>query len=49
MSDAALETVFDHFYGRRQRDLVALSAGLDPDVVHQGVIPDLVCIPPPGR
>jgi RimJ/RimL family protein N-acetyltransferase len=43
MSDAALETVFDHFYARRQRDLEALSAGLDPDVVHQGVMPELVC------
>lgn len=43
MSDAALEIVFDHFYARRQRDLEALSAGLDPDVVHQGVMPELVC------
>lgn len=43
MSDVALETVFDHFYARRQRDLDALTAGLDPDVVHQGVLPDLVC------
>jgi hypothetical protein len=43
MSDAALETVFDHFYARRHRDLDALRAGLDPDVVHQGVLPDLVC------
>lgn len=43
MSDAAMETVFDHFYARRQRDLDALTAGLDPDVVHQGVMPELVC------
>jgi hypothetical protein len=43
MSDAALETVFDHFYARRNRDLEALTAGLDPGVVHQGVMPELVC------
>jgi ketosteroid isomerase-like protein len=43
MSDAALEVVFDHFYARRQRDIAALTDGLDPDVVHQGVLPKLVC------
>jgi hypothetical protein len=43
MSDAALQTVFDHLYARRQRDLDALAAGLDPEVVHQGVVPSLVC------
>jgi hypothetical protein len=43
MSDAAMETVFDHFHARRRRDLGALAAGLDPDVVHQGVLPELVC------
>jgi ketosteroid isomerase-like protein len=43
MSDAALEIVFDHFYARRQRDIAALIPGLDPDVVHQGVLPSLVC------
>jgi ketosteroid isomerase-like protein len=43
MSDAAMEAVFDHFHARRRRDLVAIEAGLDPDVVHQGVLPDLVC------
>jgi SnoaL-like domain len=43
MSDAALETVFDHIYARRQRDIDALSAGLDPDVIHQGLMPELVC------
>jgi hypothetical protein len=43
MSDAALEVVFDHLYARRTRDLDALAAGLDPDVVHQGVLPSLVC------
>jgi hypothetical protein len=43
MGDEALETVFDHFYARRQRDLDAIRAGLDPEVVHQGVMPDLVC------
>jgi ketosteroid isomerase-like protein len=43
MSDAAMETVFDHFHARRRDDLVALAAGLAPDVVHQGVRPELVC------
>jgi ketosteroid isomerase-like protein len=43
MSDAALEIVFDHFYARRQRDITELADGLDPDVVHQGVLPNLVC------
>lgn len=37
MSDAALEIVFDHFYARRRRDIAALTDGLDPEVVHQGV------------
>lgn len=43
MSDAALEIVFDHFYARRRRDIDAVTAGLDPDVVHQGVVSSLVC------
>jgi ketosteroid isomerase-like protein len=43
MSDAALEIVFDHFHARRRRDIAAVSDGLDPDVVHQGVLPSLVC------
>jgi hypothetical protein len=43
MTDAALEVVFDHLHARRMRDLDALAKGLDPDVVHQGVLPSLVC------
>jgi hypothetical protein len=43
MSDAALTTVFDHFAARRHRNLDAIRAGLDPDVIHQGVVPSLVC------
>ena len=43
MSDAALATVFDHFAARRHRNIEAIRAGLDPDVVHQGVLPELVC------
>ena len=43
MSDASMETVFDHFNARRRNDLEAIAAGLDPDVVHQGVMPELVC------
>jgi ketosteroid isomerase-like protein len=38
-----MEVVFDHFHARRRRDLDAITAGLDPDVVHQGVMPELVC------
>jgi SnoaL-like domain len=43
MTDAALEVVFDHLYARRMRDLDTLTTGLDPGVVHQGVLPSLVC------
>ncbi len=43
MTDAPLEVVFDHLYARRMRDLDALARGLDADVVHQGVLPSLVC------
>jgi ketosteroid isomerase-like protein len=43
MSDAAMETVFDHFHARRRHDLDAVTASLDPDVIHQGVLPELVC------
>jgi ketosteroid isomerase-like protein len=43
MSDEAMEIVFDHFHARRRRDADALAAGLDPEVVHQGVRPELVC------
>jgi hypothetical protein len=43
MSDAAMTAVFDHFHARRRQDLDAIAAGLDPDVVHEGVRPELVC------
>jgi ketosteroid isomerase-like protein len=43
MSDAALQVVFDHLHARRRRDSDAVEASLDPDVVHQGVLPKLVC------
>lgn len=43
MSDASMETVFDHFHARRRHDLGAIVAGLDPEVIHQGVMPELVC------
>ena len=42
-ADAALTVVFDHLYARRARDLDAVARGLDPDVVHQGVLASLVC------
>ena len=43
MSDEAMETVFDHFHARRRGDMEAVAAGLDPGVIHQGVLPSLVC------
>jgi ketosteroid isomerase-like protein len=43
MSDEAMETVFDHFHARRRGDMDAVAPSLDPDIVHQGVFPDLVC------
>jgi hypothetical protein len=43
MSDATLQVVFDHLHARRMRDAGAIEASLDPGVVHQGVIPSLVC------
>ena len=43
MSDLAMETVFDHFHARRRGDIDAVAAGLDADVVHQGVHSELLC------
>jgi ketosteroid isomerase-like protein len=43
MPQANLEVVFDHLYARRSHDLARLESQFDPDVVHQGVLPELVC------
>ena len=43
MTQANLELVFDHLYARRSRDLARLESQLDPNVVHHGVLPELVC------
>jgi len=43
MTHANLEVVFDHLNARRSRDLALLTSQLDPDVVHQGVLPELLC------
>jgi hypothetical protein len=43
MGTRELEVVFDHLYARLQRNADALASGLDPEVVHQGVVPSLVC------
>lgn len=43
MTEANLDVVFDHLNARRSRDLARLESQLDPDVVHQGVLPELVC------
>ena len=38
-----LELIFDHLNARRSRDLARLESQFDPSVVHQGVLPELVC------
>ena len=38
-----LELVFVHLNARRTHDLARLSDQLDPEVVHQGVLPELIC------
>jgi hypothetical protein len=43
MGTRELEVVFDHLHARRERDADAVSATLDPEVIHQGVVPALVC------
>ena len=43
MSQANLETVFDHLHAMRRRDLESIATRLDPDIVHQGVQDHLVC------
>jgi SnoaL-like protein len=43
VTQANIEVVFDHLNARRVHDLARLESQLDPEVVHQGVLPDLVC------
>jgi hypothetical protein len=43
MTQASLEVVFDHLIARRSHDLGRVESLLDPNVVHQGVLPELVC------
>jgi hypothetical protein len=43
VTQANIEVVFDHLNARRVHDLARLESQLDPDVVHQGVLPELVC------
>jgi ketosteroid isomerase-like protein len=38
-----LEIIFHHLNARRSRDLARLESQFDPRVVHQGVLPKLVC------
>jgi hypothetical protein len=38
-----LELIFDHLNAQRSRDLARLESQFDPYVVHQGVLPELVC------
>jgi ketosteroid isomerase-like protein len=43
VSQEAMEVVLDHLYARRRRDVDAVAATLDPDVVHEGVRPEFIC------
>lgn len=43
MSQEAMEVVLDHLHARRRRDVDAVAATLDPEVIHQGVRPELIC------
>jgi hypothetical protein len=43
VTQANIEVVFDHLNARRVHDLARLESQLDPDVIHQGVLPELVC------
>jgi hypothetical protein len=38
-----IELVFDHMNARRLHDRARLESQLDPEVVHQGVLPELIC------
>ena len=43
MGAMSLQIVFDHLHDRGAGDVEALTAGLHPEVVHQGVSEELVC------
>jgi ketosteroid isomerase-like protein len=43
VSEEAMEVVLDHLHARRRRDIEAVAATLAPDVVHEGVRPELIC------
>ncbi len=43
MSTQEMEVVFDHLSAIRRRDIDGVAALLDPDVVHQGYTPELLC------
>ncbi len=38
-----MEVVLDHLHARRCRDVEAVAATLDPEVVHQGIRPEFLC------
>jgi ketosteroid isomerase-like protein len=43
VSEEAMEVALDHLHARRRRDIDAVAATLAPDVVHEGVRPELIC------
>lgn len=42
-AESPLEVVFEHFHARGRGDIDGVAATLHPDVVQQGVEPELVC------
>ena len=43
MAQATLEVVFDHLHAMRRRDLEDIATRLHPEIVHQGILPELIC------
>jgi ketosteroid isomerase-like protein len=43
VTQSNLEVVFEHLDARRKHDVARLESQLDPNVVHEGVLPDLIC------
>lgn len=39
-----MSLVLDHIHARRMRDADAIEAQLHPDVIHQGLVGDVVCV-----
>ncbi|MGI8827934.1 MAG: hypothetical protein ACR2JC_20350 [Chloroflexota bacterium] len=44
MTQTNMVTVLDHIHAMRRRDFDDIPHRLHPDVVHQGVLDDLICV-----